>query len=422
MDNLQQLLHEAIQNSFTKERLVASILKRKFRTIGLMLTDEQRAAIDKQVQDGTWATLQIDLTDEQVASLGNADSLESIQFTDSEVEDFESETDAAIEKATKDAIETIANSMFNGWLEEAPERLAEHRANSRSFESKLRSAWKKPLASLEALIELCLQFGSDFNSEFRPEASHNNDFVFEALTRLHARACQIAGEAYVLLRSGYADGAMARWRTLHEVCVTALYISQEGQKIAERYLAHQYVSEYEQAMVYQKHCLALGYESISDEVLAELKAANDRVCNQYGDGFNRVYGWAHQDLNPKGEVKFHHIENTVDMTVLKPFVMMANSRIHAGVHALYHSLGVHPYGQEVLIAGQSMFGLSDPAQNIAYSLHLTTVTLLLSQPNQDKVAVCLALQKLRDKVFDELATAEHKITERAAKDAQVKKD
>src|SRR5262249_50921986 len=44
-----------------------------------------------------------------------------------------------------------------------------------------------------------------------------NDFVFEALVRLHARSCLVAEEVCWLMEGGFASGAHSRWRTLHEL-------------------------------------------------------------------------------------------------------------------------------------------------------------------------------------------------------------
>ena len=66
--------------------------------------------------------------------------------------------------------------------------------------------------------------GDLFNESF----GKNNDQVFFVLWRLHARSCQITMEILALLKSGFADGAHARWRTLHEIAVTALFIKQQG--------------------------------------------------------------------------------------------------------------------------------------------------------------------------------------------------
>lgn len=71
--------------------------------------------------------------------------------------------------------------------------------------------WHKPLALLEMLLATALEAGDDFNREFRPRVVERDDYVFEVLTRLHARTCQLTSEILVLLKSGHADGAHARF-------------------------------------------------------------------------------------------------------------------------------------------------------------------------------------------------------------------
>ena len=124
-------------------------------------------------------------------------------------------TDAlpGIAEETADVIlSRVKNDAFSGGLEEV-------RADRRGFEERLIEIWRKPIDLLELFISLAAEAGTDFNREFRHGAVRADDPIFEALTRLHGRACQVAKEILVLLRSGYADGAHARWRTLHEIAV-----------------------------------------------------------------------------------------------------------------------------------------------------------------------------------------------------------
>jgi hypothetical protein len=64
---------------------------------------------------------------------------------------------------------------------------------------------------------------------------------WEILIRLLVRAWQVTDEILCLLENGFADGAMARWRTLHEIHVVAAVLMRHGESITERYLAHQAV-------------------------------------------------------------------------------------------------------------------------------------------------------------------------------------
>jgi len=58
---------------------------------------------------------------------------------------------------------------------------------------------------------------------------------------------------------GPADGAMARWRTLHEINVVITLIAEHGDELAERYLAHDIDESARALAVYEKTHAALGY-------------------------------------------------------------------------------------------------------------------------------------------------------------------
>nr|MDC2855757.1 DUF5677 domain-containing protein [Ningiella sp. W23] len=50
------------------------------------------------------------------------------------------------------------------------------------------------------------------------------DLRFVALTQLHAKSVLVLREIQALIEAGYPDGAMTRWRTLHELAVCSCVI------------------------------------------------------------------------------------------------------------------------------------------------------------------------------------------------------
>ena len=102
---------------------------------------------------------------------------------------------------------------------------------------------------------------------------------------MHARACQIASEVLVLLRSGHADGAHARWRSLHEIAVVSLFIKSAGNQIAERYLLHNTVESYKSAQLYQDYCKTLGYEPLSEQEFKEIESAYKHLVSKFGPAY-----------------------------------------------------------------------------------------------------------------------------------------
>jgi hypothetical protein len=95
-----------------------------------------------------------------------------------------------------------------------------------AFRERLYERWQMPLERLRMLVTVTREFGAGINENARQSTSAtSHKFMIDVLSRSHARACQIDEEIICLLEGGFADGAMARWRTLHEVAVVASFIA-----------------------------------------------------------------------------------------------------------------------------------------------------------------------------------------------------
>src|SRR5205823_6426740 len=110
------------------------------------------------------------------------------------------------------------------------------------------------------------------------------------------RSSRVGGEIVRLIRSGFADGAHARWRTLHEIAVVAQFLGKHGNAMAERYLLHDAVRACRAAERYAQHSAALGWESIEDEELKALRTRRDDLIQRFGKPFGTDFGWAAEQL------------------------------------------------------------------------------------------------------------------------------
>jgi hypothetical protein len=113
-----------------------------------------------------------------------------------------------------------------------PRMVREHDRIARRFERNLRKRWKAALDLYYAVYVACLELGEQ--SSRKRKSRNESSYRLEALVRLHVRACLVASEVHALLRTGHANGAMARARTLHEHAVTAFVLSKAGEEDAER--------------------------------------------------------------------------------------------------------------------------------------------------------------------------------------------
>jgi hypothetical protein len=168
---------------------------------------------------------------------------------------------------------------------------------------------------------------------------------------------------------------MARWRTLHELAVTATAIADE--QTAQRYLAHRVVTRYKRAVEYNRRAGELGHEVISDAQLKEIKDERDQICQQYAGNFELDYGWA--DHLVRGRPTFRALEEQMDHTYLRPYYQHASSPVHSDAHGVL--LQVDNRDPRALITGPAVQGLIDPLQLTALSVKSVTMQLLLSNKN-----------------------------------------
>jgi Family of unknown function (DUF5677) len=300
-------------------------------------------------------------------------------------------------------------------LEKSQRKLISSRSRyQRGFVKRLRGSWADALDRYYALCVCLEELGSDFNNTRRPQAARDQDHVFESLVGLHARACRTALEVHHLLSGGFPMGALARCRTLHELGVTAGVIQEYGRDpkhldLGERYLLHDHVINYRDAIDYQKHCADIGADPFSDDEMAAMKNDRDAVVARFGTSFKNDNGWA-AELIGKDRPTFSDLEATADLSHLRGYYKWASHEVHAdakGWRLNHGSRGDRTY----VSSGHVNFGLADPGQLALHSLQLCTTLLILCEKplaSSDLVAL-MAIQGLIDKADHAFADAEKSI-------------
>lgn len=279
-----------------------------------------------------------------------------------------------------------------------PRILEKQRSYERQFEDRLLQRWKNPLDLLEVLIEISLEAGAELNSEYRAKAAKSHDYVLDVLTRLHARGCQISHEILCLLKAGLADGAHARWRTLHEIAVIACFTKDRGKEVAKRYLHYGIIETYRESLQYQKHCHTLGYEPPTEEEQHRIQTMHDEVVKMYGSDFREKYGWIPKHVLKKRT--FDELEKSVHLDRLRPYYMMACHNVHSGPKGIQFRLGLLKRGPRgsIILAGPSNYGLADPGQGTAISLSQTTTCLLSIRPTIERLSIMNVILKLVEEI------------------------
>lgn len=297
--------------------------------------------------------------------------------------------------------------VIDGKLEEdKDEYLKEHLLEMRSFEERLYLTWAKPIIRLEMIIVMCRELGSEIY-KWHTENSCGN-IKLDVIAKLHAHSVQISCEILQLLKSGFADGAMARWRSLHECSVNARILSQGDEELAEKYEDHKYIDDYKFSKSYVEHSEELLFERLDDASIISIKKKYDYLIEKYGEPFSKENGWSYKLFNKK-KITFYDLESFAGLDFLRPFYKFSSVRVHVNsksvTYKLSLSLSYKLSNEEVLLSGPSNEGLVDPLQCTSMSLIDATKSLLSLNPNIDSFVSSEILSSWDDKLKEELIEA-----------------
>jgi hypothetical protein len=312
----------------------------------------------------------------------------------------------AVRTVTPKLAKSLAARLRNG----APQHLKSLRRHQDRFERHMVDSWGPASDALELLNSVFRDFAEQL---FREGLEQNRlrHPTFRALADLHARACRLTGEIVCLLRVGFADGANARWRTLHEVAVVSTLLSTHDRNLALRYLHHYYVKECKAAEDYQLHCHLLGGKPIPLRRLTAMRRRREKLCARFGKHYGTDWGWAAAILPDTDRAPgFPRLEKACDLASFRPLVADANDDVHGGPRGLQPT-GVDLHGHGFLLAGASDAGLAEPGANAAISLTHIAWARLNFAPSIEHSLIVETIRLLQLDCITEFDKAHKKVRE-----------
>jgi hypothetical protein len=336
----------------------------------------------------------------------------SIEFTDEDLASLHQDAERLMERLPQ-IIEETTLGFSSSLLETLKKRWRrESRAQRRDikgFRARLDERWGSGLQRLRMLVTVAREFGDSFNKEGSAAGGGEHPKTFEVLRRLHARSCQVTEEVLCLLSNGYADGAMARWRTLHEISAVAYLLHKHGDDLAERYIAHRVIEARGASIQYRKYQERLGIQSISDIEHQKTEDAYQTAVQTFGDAFATQYGWAAKHVG-KSRPTLADIFEAAGAEHLGPYYKMASHNVHANPQGIFFKLGI--VGEsEVLLAGPSNGGLADPGHATALALLEISSVLMQHNPTPDNLVAVKIMERLADEIGESMLAAHQKICE-----------
>jgi hypothetical protein len=389
MHVLQESLDQALAN--LPELFLEKIISRKLSEQGIKPTKRLCNKLAKHI---------VSRSGEPFKYRSKHSGTVSLTFTEADAEEISKGLDNFVKNHLQPVVTGLARQTSKSVLKDLKTRWPEEHALQESdlaeFRRRLEERWGKPLGQLRMLLTMVREWAQSAHSRETPRRKQKNKQLREILIRLLVRGCQVTDEILCLLENGFSDGAMARWRTLHEIAVVAAVISKHGAALAERYLDHQAVESKRALNKYLACYRDLGYRPLPAREQKKVIKAYDRVIAKYGPSFKNEYGWAAVHLkNPKPS--FADLEKAAGRAEMRSYYQMGNDNIHAGVKSMFIRLGLLE-DYTGLLSGRSNAGMTDPGQNAAHSLTQLAGLVCLSEPKLDDLVAADMIRVLRDEI------------------------
>ncbi len=382
--------------------ILRKLLSRKVREAGVEMPEHVVDALtehilSKQAGNFTWHDGIEEITNLQLA------------FSDEDVRELDEAVTkvlAAIPEATNKAFTAVCESLYTRLVKNWPNEHAAQQYELQEFREGMEDCWGEGLGQLRMLLTCCREIGEKTAKRYQKSKSVKYQFRRWVLLRLHIRACQVSDEIICLMENGFADGAMARWRTLHEVSIVAALISNGDEDLAERYILHDAVEMKRQADDYDATHVPRGFPPISKRERKSIDREYQAVLDRFGLTFAYPYGWAANHLAHK-KPTFKELQAAADRMDMSSYYKMASFNVHASARSLFFNLG--SMGDDVLLAGRSNAGLVEPGERTANSLLLITSFYVGNTLNMDRLAELDSVIRIRDTVGQSLRKADRRL-------------
>lgn len=313
------------------------------------------------------------------------------------LEEMNNFLNGGLDGAVREAVDDCVMSSLQEYRKISEEALDVIRNREKDFEERTFERWKPALDHLEMMWHISQELGEAHSREFDADQAAETHAIMSALAAIFPKALIVTREIICLLKGGYPDGALARWRSLHELTVSAMYISKEGQEAALNYLLSFHFSARIAARQVNEVADRAQIARFSEQ---ELRAF-DKRCTEAAKQLNRNFKKDKDGEWPSINLKHRNyadMEKYVEMDHWRPRYKWASKHTHADFSPNENLLGTSEAKSSVVLVGASNSGLADPLMMTAISLAQITSAYLLVTPNLDRVVHSQVILKLSDEM------------------------
>lgn len=285
----------------------------------------------------------------------------------------------------KEVEDKCRSSFLSDIATKSPKILSDHREDYAAFKTRNFQTWKRSFDHLELMCSIARELGEGHGKSIQESNPEANNSVMAALAQIFPRALLVLEEILCLLKGGFPDGALARWRSLYELSVTAKYISTYGEDIANLYLLSFHFLSQNAAQQINHYSEKAALDRFSDD---EIRVLNER-CRLAEQFIGRDLGTKPRDREwpriNKHHRSFAALEEAVEMDHWRPRYKWATTYTHANYRPMEGLLGSTGRSEDGYLVGPSNIGYVDPFQMSAIILAQITTTYLSHGINADRL-------------------------------------
>ncbi len=242
--------------------------------------------------------------------------------------------------------------------------------------------------------------------------------IWNVLFKFQTRAIQISREILKLVKSGFSDGAMARWRSLHEsnvifkILLSKMPDIDTTYEIVQKYLDYGYVEEWKEFQVYKKNEPSFELGEVDEKYSEFIKLKKEELIKKYGQSFLKPYSWC-RPLIKKDKIYFSDLEKFAGVDRLAIYYKKANYQVHSSPTGIFNSTSFLPDVDQkrFYLSGPSNYGLSIPSQLTVISLYQITVSLSLLKSNIDRLTILDVIKKFMEECNTDFDRVNNEIIE-----------
>lgn len=298
-------------------------------------------------------------------------------------------------------VDAVVAALSEQLRRAGPRIVRADRSDEAGFNRRLRGRWGAAVDAYRLALIVASETGEAVKDRYPDPARH--DHRLSALVGLHAQAVLTAREVLSLMSHGYPRAAAARWRTLHELAVTAFVLSGAPKYISRRYLEHAAIQQLKDARQFQVSAGRLGYTELPESELQAMETHKLRLVKRWGKVFAEENGWAAPLFNGRAP-RFDELEVKAGIEHLRPYYRLGLHGIHAGSRGLELALFTRG-GQTYVLVGPVNAGFAETGHAALISLMHVTVALTLIRTRETAGIMPLVLLRLLDRLVEEAGTA-----------------